>query len=231
MSYRLKSRLAGALIVGLILGLGATFLGACSENRDGDAPSVEGNTPVRVEFEAEYIALTREQMIDQADLIFLGEVSHISPTRWNQDSGEYWDDDETRDLYDTALPYHEIELIVIQPIVDAVGVEEQVIITVLGNSPVGPEPQTGGFTVIVAGAPSHDLKVGDRVVVFARQGEIAWRGGMRPAILLMGVPRDSYLIQGEDGLYHHRQPDVEEPVSLEALSAHIARRRETLVQP
>ncbi len=230
MNRRLTFMLAGALIVGLVVGLAVVFFEVQARNRGL-------SSPISVSTNFSYAALTREEMIDQADLIFVGQVVHITPTRWNQDSGEYWDEEETPDL-DSALLYHEIELTVIRPVVDTLGVGEKVILTVLGNSPVGPQPEVPGLRinsrpVIIedSDSPVHDLKVGDQAVVFAERREIAWRGGMRPALMLMGYPQDSYLVQGEDGLYHFWRPELEPPVSLETLIAQIAERRETLAQP
>jgi len=227
-SRRFAFIIAGVLIAGVTIGSAIAFFEARSEDQ-----------PVHVSMDFCYAAISREEMIDQADLIFVGRVVNITPARWNQESGEYWDEDETEDPYDTALLYHEIELAILRPVVDSIGVGEKAVITVLGNSPVGPQPEMPGLRingrpVIIeeADSPVHDLKVGDQVLVFAEQGEIAWREeGMRPVLTLMGYPQDSYVVQGEDGLYHFWRPDREPPLSLEALLAQIAARREILAQP
>lgn len=223
-SRRLAFIVAGVLIAGVTLGSVIVSLKARPENQ-----------PVRVSMDFCYAVMTREEMIDQADLIFVGKVVNITPTRWNQDSGEYWDEDETPES-DSDLMYHEIELAILQPIVDRLGAGEKVVITVLGNSPVGPQPEVRihGQPVIIedADSPAHDLKVGDQALIFAEQREIAWRGGgMHPVLTLMGYPQDSYLIQGEDGLYHFWRSDLEPPLSLEELLAQIEARREILAQP
>jgi len=240
MNRRLTLMVAGALIAGLAIGLAIVFFETRSENRGVNIRAIGENTPVSIEFRGSCAALTREEMIEQADLVFVGRVVNIAPTRWNQDSGEYWDEDETQDP-DSSLLYHEIELAIIRPIIDTIGVGEKVVITVLGNSPVGPQPEVPGLKVngqpvivVEAGSPEHDLKVDDQAIFFAEQREIAWRGGiggMRPVVSFMGCYRDSYLVQGKDGLYHFWRPDLEPPISLEALIVQIAQRRETPVQP
>jgi hypothetical protein len=146
-------------------------------------------------------------MIDQAAIVFVGKVTSISPTQWNQDSGEAWAD---------GLLLHYIELEVLEPIVDSIGLDKRVTITVLGNSPLD-------------GQADHALKEGDQAVVFARQTELAWRNGRRSIFQLLGVPSDAHFILRDDGLYHGRWN--EEPVSFEQLLNRIAQRRETLVQP
>lgn len=136
-----------------------------------------------LKIEASYIEYPLETMMSEADMIFQGQVVEISQTRWNQDSGEYWDG---------GLPYHEIVLAVGQPIVG--DVQDQAKVTVLGNAPLDDQ-------VVLEGG--HSLQVGDELVVFARQTELAWRESERvPALMFMGSPESSMLTQKEDGLFY-----------------------------
>jgi len=201
-SRRLKLMLIGVLIVGLGIGLMVVFLEAPLQEQGEGTLS---NT--RVVQYSSYLRITREEMIDQADIIFVGKVVGISPTQWNQDSGEAWDG---------GLQLHYIELEVLEPIVDTIGLGEHVTLIALGRSPL-------------EARADHALKEGDQAVIFARQKELAWRDGRRAVIKLMGDPSDSHFIVGDDGLYHGRWN--EGPVSFEQLLNRIAQRRETLVQP
>jgi hypothetical protein len=204
--HRSKSIVVGMLAV---VALALLFLKPAPRQE----PEAATPSDVRVEQLSSYIRISREEMIDESDAIFLGKVVGISPTRWNQDSGEEWYDS----VSGSGLQLHTIEFEVLEPIVDTIGLGQPVTITVLGSSPL-------------EGSADHDLKVDDQAVIFARAGEIAWRGGtMRPVWLLTGAPSDSHLILGDNGLYAGRWN--EGPVSLEQLISRIAQRRDTLVQP
>lgn len=241
-SHRVQLMLIGALIVGLTAGLvlvvleprsrgqGESTVGQSINLSPGTTRSQgqeKSTTPpnIIIEQESSYMSLTREEMIDQAAVIFVGKVVNISPTRWNQDSGEPWYDEATG----SGLQLHYIELEVLQPIVDTIGLDKRVTITALGASPVDGQADKEGDEVITQSGPDHDLKVGNEAVIFAIQTDLAWRDGTRPILELMGVPRDAHFIRGDDGQYHGR-PN-EKPVSLEELINRVAQRRETLVQP
>lgn len=204
--HRSKSILVGVLVV---VGLALLFL----ELVPRQEPEAATASDATVEHLFSYALISREEMIDESDVIFLGKVVSISRTRWNQDSGEEWYDSESG----SGLQLHTIGFEVLKPIVDTIGLGQQVTITVLGRSPL-------------EGSADHDLKMDDQAVIFADSGEIAWRGGtMRPVLLFTGVPSDSHFILRDNGLYEGRWN--EEPVSLEQLIDRIAQRRETLVQP
>jgi hypothetical protein len=142
-------------------------------------------------------------MIDGADLIVVGQVIAISDPVWNQDSGEYWDPagDETR------LPIHTVILKVSQYLFGASD-SDQIEVTVIGNSPSGPNvTDATGAEIVIGGGAAHDLQAGQNGAFFLDYTELAWRGGMKPVLTFMGYPRHSYLLLGEDGLYHHGAPD------------------------
>ena len=200
--------LVGMLLPGLV---------ACS-------PEQEQTTPMAApyEFEASYVWLSRDDMIAQADSIFVGRVVSFSPARWNQDSGEDWKG------VGANLPYHEITATVEQPIVDAIGLGEQATITVLGGSPAG-SIQSG--SVVIADKPEHTLRAGDQAVFFLRLADLAWRPGpdmqeaSRPVTMFLGAPNVSYLTLEEDGLYHSQAPE-EPPQTLDALVTKIKTMRQ-----
>jgi hypothetical protein len=171
------------------------------------------------------IAYTREELIDLADVIFEGKVLSISPTFWNQDSGEYWYD-EAKGI---GIQLHAIELEVLQPIVDMIGVETQITIFILGASPLDGLAEGDGTLVFQEDGGDYDLKVGDQVIFFANQRELAWREG-GPRKLLMSNPILDAFIQMPDGLYHDPWNE-KKPISLEEMINQIAERREVLAVP
>lgn len=208
---KLKLMLIGTLIIGLITGL--TLVGLkVSRGEQTQNPAESAYSNIVIDQQASYISLSREEMIEQADIIFLGRVVNISPTRWNQDSGEPWYDN----VIGSGLQLHYIEFEVLQPIVDTLGLKQQVTITALGASPL-------------EGQADHSLQVGNEALVFAVETDLVWRDGTRPILELAGAPEDAHFIRGQDGLYYGRWTD--RPVSLDELVGQIAQRRETLVQP
>ncbi len=164
-----------------------------------------------------YLYVSKQDMMKQADVIFLGKVTSISPTRWNQDSGEPWKNDPNDPNQGAATTIHTIEFEVQRKIIDTIGLGGNVTLTVLGDSPLD-------------GEADHDLETGETVVVYARKTDLAWReGGKKPILEFIGEPRESYAVQGEDGLFYGR-PD-EAPVSLEQLLQQINELREIEVGP
>jgi hypothetical protein len=116
---------------------------------------------------------------------------------------------------------------VIQPLVDTVGLDQRVPITVLGGSPAG-SIQSGD--VQISSNAEHTINVGDQTIFFVSKRAMAWRGGTvanqatRPIIRLMGIPTFSYLTQKKDGFYHSVDTS-EPPISLDALHQKIAKIR------
>ena len=226
MSQNLKSLVVRAAVIGLLGGLAITFVEfQLSNSRIDSSPnnfSQFNQSVTSIRSEESYIGLTRDQMINQADIIFVGTVTKVSHTRWNQDSGEYWSPDVNANNGLFPIQLHYIELAIAQPIIDEVGVakEGHVVVTVPGLSPLDSS---------IDNPTDHDLKIGDQAVVFARQTEFVWMNGTRTILELMGYPRDSYFKYGDDKLYHGR-PD-EQPVSLNQLTQQIAQKRTLLIQP
>jgi hypothetical protein len=110
-SPRLRLTLVGALVVGLLAGVTLAFLQARIQEQEESTPP---DTTIEIKQLYSYISLTREEMIDRAQIIFVGKVTSIPPTQWNQDSGEAWAD---------GLMLHYIELEVLEPIVDTIGLD------------------------------------------------------------------------------------------------------------
>ncbi len=218
-----------------------------------------GEENITVNFETESIYFTQEELFKGADLIFAGKVLDISPTRWNQDSGEYWTETteegmtaEGEQLTTTlsAWPVYEVRLSVTQPIIDKIGVNQEVVLTLLGKSPIEAviNDTTNGIQV---DAETVNLQIGQELVVFAIQTELAWRGPNRPVelitnpdgtsyfdvgrrsiITLMGVHANAYLLKGSDGLYYHSEKATnrQEPISLDSLTQDIFQKQEALDQ-
>ncbi len=228
----------------VLLFLLTVYLAACSaptapSPTATSAPAGEEAEETVLHFEVDYVLLTPEELRTQADLIFAGTVQAISPTRWNQDSGEYWTE-ATVDGESTfsASPVYEITLSVDRPVVDNIGIGQEVVLTLSpGKSPADADTQKANDGIYLE-ADTVDVQVGQELLVFAGQIEIAWRDPSRPieeitqpdgtkyfeigrrsVITLLGLPSNSYLVKGDDGLYHPAPGAMnqEEPISLESL--------------
>ncbi len=136
---------------------------------------------------ASYEMLTRQEMIEKADLIFLGRVVALSPTRWNQDSGEIWQDDNETDDF-TPLQIHEITLEVMRPIRGDVIPGSRVTVTQIGASPLD-------------GQADHHLTLGTEAVVYLSRTRLVWRDGYRDVLVFTNAPYASADIRGPDGLF------------------------------
>lgn len=199
------------------------------------APTIPTADRQTMEVILDYALLTRSQMIDSADAIFVGRVTDISPTTWNQDNGQYWEQ-EIEGTTMNAMPVHQLAVAVLEPIKDEIGLGETAVLTINGKSPADDGPVPISDSLELGGTADYDLKVGDQLVLFVEQREFAWWnpdeqmeynaeqgafvGARRPVLTFANLPTASYLLLGADGLYHP-QPPAEEleagPLSLEAL--------------
>lgn len=169
---------------------------------------------IEVHQSSSWISLPFDLLVKNADIIFIGEVVQISATRWNQDSGEFWIEDshDENQPGEAGLQFHTIvfkvsEFIsVIPDYRDNTSVE----VTIIGQSPLD-------------GSTDYSLHPGEKVVFFARNGEIEWRGGEKhTTLLLVTSPSLSYFIQsGEDsydGQMYHNLEDGEFTIEQVSLS-------------
>lgn len=181
-------------LTGLVIIVLGLVLAACSANTN--KPHEEAAS---VQFEFTYTDVSFEERMQQAQVVLAGKVLSISPTKWNQDSGDYWEEEIDGTLY-SALPYYEIEVSTEQLLSPSEGIGQSMIITVLGTAPNKNEAvEADGLAVI--GESPLPLAIGDQVVVFARQTDLAWRDGSRAVWYFMGDPAQSFMTMGEDGLY------------------------------
>lgn len=165
-------------------------------------------------FEAIYQAYSYEDRVQQADLIVAGTVKSVSNTHWNKDDGTYWEkpSEDGSTLY-VALPIYTVEVEISQTFVSAEPLDKTVTLTVLGNSPLDENASHDGFKALA----------GSEVVVFARYTDLDWDDGSRPIVQLLGLPTESYLLKGSDGLYRLSQTDLASAgISLSDLEAQIA---------
>ena len=154
-----------------------------------------------------------EALLAAADAIFLGEVTALSPTNFNQDSGAY---------YDEAMAIHTITFRVVDRIVDDIGLGPEVTLTVSAGSPAD-----NGSVAVESGSVrhyqinvAHELMVGDEVVVVAGDREFAWlEGGTREVLSFADSPMWSYFARDEQGSYSRRDSALP-PMTYEALSAY-----------
>lgn len=136
--------------------------------------------PRMMVIEGSYIQLPTEVMMTEADLIFVGEVNKVSETKWNQDNHQAWAE---------GLPFHEVGFSIEEVIVGQEAGKE-ITLTLLGNRP------SDEYQTMESG---NHLQLGDRVVVFARHTDLAWRGNVTvPVTMFMSSPDSSVLTQGVD---------------------------------
>lgn len=206
-----------------------TLFAAVSRARSNTGELSIGNN-MRMSVHTSYAEVPIDEQIEVADVIFAGTVTEISKTRWNQDSGEYWEDvvyDEIGNTRYVGLPIYTIELHVTRPIVGDISQNDNLVITVVGHSPL-----EDSFESVNS---NYSLQVGDKVVMFARNSELAWRNGTKPILQLMSAPEQSYFLQDEQNLYRTAQLDINnqpgKAVSLNDLIERIAQKRPIITQP
>ena len=206
-SYSLL-RLAG---IGMLLGIALsctspTIVSSIVDKHNENSVDEIRKTSRGPTFSGSYGAPANGDILQYSDFVIKAQVNSISHTRWNQDSGEYWEETIVDDIGETtvvALPYYEIDFSVEDILLDEIEeVEEQITITVIGNSPLDYGESLG-------------LEVGDTIISVHGKGEMAWRTkpvtynqdggfmetGKKPTYRFIGYPNDAYLLQGADGLY------------------------------
>ncbi len=160
----------------------------------------------------DYISLSLPERIKNSAFVLTGVITAISPTKWNQDSGEYWEDwspdKETRYV---ALPYFTLEISNISSLASTIELGDSTLITVVGKSPIGCEHVS-----------DISLGVGRRVIVFGKKTELSWRNGRRPIFGLVADPAQSILILGSDGRFHSSAEASDTGIALEDLREMIA---------
>lgn len=167
-------------------------------------------------FHAAYAEMSFNERLTQAEAIFSGIVTEVSPTRWNQDSGAYWQEvDERGEQVRQALPLYTVTLAVQESLAGATPLDKFVTLTIVGSSPLDK-----GFD-----SAERPLQTGDEVVILARQTELTWRDGTRLVWYLLGNPYESYLVKSADGLYH--LPDSADGFTPDSLLTQIAQIRPT----
>ncbi|GAB4578501.1 MAG: hypothetical protein Fur0022_12360 [Anaerolineales bacterium] len=157
-------------------------------------------------FISSYAYTPFDETLKKADVIFVGQITNIGETKWNQDSGEYWEEtikDEFGETTIPAQPYFEVTISPLQLILDTFGVDGPIVVSVLENSPLD---SAGG---------DFKFKIGDEIIAFVSQHEIAWyygevtynnrtrafESGKKSVLLFTAAPNQSSLVKNEDGLY------------------------------
>jgi hypothetical protein len=137
--------------------------------------------------------------IKSADLAVHGVVTEVSPTKWNQDSGDYWEDFlEDGTTRTPALPYFLVRLSEAEDLVGRRSpVGREVVITVLGISPLDAEGE-------------YNFKTGDELVALVRHTSLTWRDGRRRIIEFVGNPVQSHFHRAEDGQFYLADPSQKE---------------------
>jgi hypothetical protein len=203
--------------------------------------------------ESSYALEPRTEMIKTADAIFAGRVTDISPTQYNQDSGEYWEQTTVEgaglETTHTALPVFTIELTVDAVWVDEVGLGETAVLTQVGYKPIDVTDPVlnSGETTQSTFTSDWPLQIGDEIIAFIVQREIAWWDGQpvraipyedgfsfeigqREVLRFANAPLDTYLLRQEDGRYASLPGAYEPwpPLTLNEFSHEIAQYRPVL---
>jgi hypothetical protein len=147
---------------------------------------------INADQEFSYVTPAYEQLINESDIVFVGTLTDISPSKWNQDSGEYWTDESPTTT--AVIQYHTLTFDVSQFIINKTKPQDvkSIEITVLGPSPLDKNAD-------------YSLSVGDNVVIFARETELAWKEGnhRKPIIEIATAPELALFVQFDkpDGPY------------------------------
>jgi hypothetical protein len=156
---------------------------------------------VEAEIVSEEETFLRDEMITQAEAIFLGRVDFVGETKWNQESGAYWAEGQ---------PYYHIAVSVVQPLVDEIGLGTGGVLTVSGKSPLNGQ-STGGDAMTLVDSSRQELQVGDEIILFVRQSEMTWRDGriqtvMTPFSDLASSTMDADLFHSLAAEMLHKRP-------------------------
>lgn len=192
----------------LALGIGAAVGCAANQSLLVATPTSK-NTIIKQSFT--YMEISDKDKIEKSDIILVGKIITISPTRWNQDDGSMWD---AQGSQIGSFQIHELEVQVIRKIVDDLNFGDKVTVTVLGTSPKEEYPD-------------YTLSEGDQVVMFLKKGDIAWREtGVRNVLIFNGSPYQSLYVQNPDGQYELQW--AKKMVTLDELIGQIASLRTIL---
>jgi hypothetical protein len=168
-------------------------------------PSRTPDRVTRVQVSSTYAYLSLDDQMQQARAIFCGQVAAISPTRWNQDSGTYW-----QAPGHPQLPYYTVDVTIAASLHDTLSLGSHVTITVLGSSPQG----TDHARSVETASDPISLRVGEMAVFFVDSSAIAWRGAdatltRRPIVRFLIYPDYSYLLQQADGTLTIKDPQAQ----------------------
>lgn len=212
-------KFVGILLLGLLTGLSINFIQAVVTVKANPAVTSQDREltpPSSVEYE--YIYFPFAELVAKSDTIVAGRVLELSETKWNQDSGEYWEHALEYGGYETIViadPYYELTISVersfVNNITDDSSADKQLTITVPEMSPLD-----SGSTAM--------FRTGDEIIAFVIKDEMAWYegtatyderynaveiGGEKSVFTFIGSPSASFLSKGEDGNYTHWDPYFE----------------------
>jgi hypothetical protein len=188
---------------------------------------VAGAGPMPNDLGVTYRAVPFTEMARTADVVVAGEVVAISPTRWNQDSGQYWEETRVdaagRSTSETALPYYEVTVRAARPIVsDArrpLAAGGTLVLTVIGASPLDARHPARG--PMPAETNALGVGVGDTAVFFADATSLAWRSGSRAVLVPVGDPARSTIAYTGGGRLTGTRDAAVAATSLDGLAARV----------
>ena len=200
------------ILLVLMLIVLVNIISACQTNPPSDRTEPAANTSI-IGQSPSYALLTDEEEVKTSAAIFMGKVVSLSPTTWNQDNGEAWDNEGSSIA---TLQLHTVDIQVEQKIIDTLGLGDTITVTSLGTSPAEE-------------FADYHLGVGDEALLFVKKAKIAWReGGTKEVILYTGSPLQSIYVKNYEGQY--ALLDDTEVLSLDELVAKISSLRSDVLK-
>ncbi len=161
---------------------------------------------------SDWFILDDEDRARETDTLLVGRVVAVGPTLWNSDDGEYWDDPSAPVA---PLPYHEVEILT----EDALYQKKSDSRDYLGTTTVV-VPEMSPVDSANCLEENKSFVVGDRVVLFLAEKEMAFRDGtFLTKLQTVTQPSASFLVEGSDGLFRAADTTVsEEGMTLEDIT-------------
>lgn len=156
---------------------------------------------------ASYAEVLPEAKVETSDLIVLGLVKAVSPTKFNSDDGTQWESSS-----DLVLPIHTITLSVKEILKGDQLQSDEIEITVIGSSPADEK---------VSSHTDHDIQVGQNIIAYLNNTSLIWKDGeTRPKFIFITSPESSYKVELEDGLFYSHDEN-ERPQLYEEILAEV----------
>jgi hypothetical protein len=144
-----------------------------------------------------YPEIPEKDLGQLADVILEGRVLSISPTQWNQDSGEYWERGSNDPVGPLQVHFITVEVLsIISDRTRRIQASDRIQIAQWGSSPADSE------------YADHALRSGDHILAYLVEDALSWRGGPKTiGLFFAAFPYDAYYQIGEDGRLYKNNYD------------------------